>query len=324
MEVLLESARRLLGRPEVELQRLPGGGNNRVYRVRTSEGICILKHYYRHPSDPRDRLDAEFRFCAFAWEAGLRALPRPLGRDDGAGVGLYSELPGRRPEVSEVDAGAVAQALAFLTDLNRARHRPEAAALPPASEAAFSVPEHLRLVEGRVARLGSLEGADEGARAAQSFVARELRPAWEALRDRLARVPDGGPLRPAGRVLSPSDFGFHNALRREDGTLGFLDFEYAGWDDPAKLVGDFFTQVARPVGPEHYRGFAEGVAALGPEPEATLARIELLRPLVRLKWSCILLNAFLPLDGARRAFAQAPTAAEKAHQLAQARALLEP
>jgi hypothetical protein len=26
------------------------------------------------------------------------------------------------------------------------------------------------------------------------------------------------------RTLSPSDYGFHNALRRPDGTLVFLDF----------------------------------------------------------------------------------------------------
>src|ERR1700680_1391707 len=32
------------------------------------------------------------------------------------------------------------------------------------------------------------------------------------------------------RSLVPSDFGFHNSLRRPDGSLAFLDFEYFGWD----------------------------------------------------------------------------------------------
>ena len=40
------------------------------------------------------------------------------------------------------------------------------------------------------------------------------------------------------RSLVPSDFGFHNALRRPDGTLAFFDFEYFGWDDPVKLTAD--------------------------------------------------------------------------------------
>ena len=43
----------------------------------------------------------------------------------------------------------------------------------------------------------------------------------------------------AQRTLSPSDFGFHNALKRPDGRLAFLDLEYFGWDDPAKTIADF-------------------------------------------------------------------------------------
>ena len=39
-------------------------------------------------------------------------------------------------------------------------------------------------------------------------------------------------------ILSPSDFGFHNILVSNDETF-FIDFEYAGWDDPNKLVCDF-------------------------------------------------------------------------------------
>jgi hypothetical protein len=40
------------------------------------------------------------------------------------------------------------------------------------------------------------------------------------------------------QLLSPSDFGFHNAFQTRDG-LKFIDFEYFGWDDPVKLTCDF-------------------------------------------------------------------------------------
>ena len=39
--------------------------------------------------------------------------------------------------------------------------------------------------------------------------------------------------------ISPSDFGFHNALRTNTGPV-FFDFEFSGWDDPAKTIIDFF------------------------------------------------------------------------------------
>ena len=42
------------------------------------------------------------------------------------------------------------------------------------------------------------------------------------------------------KTVSPSDFGFHNCLRNLDGNLIFFDFEYFGWDDPVKLISDFY------------------------------------------------------------------------------------
>ena len=47
------------------------------------------------------------------------------------------------------------------------------------------------------------------------------------------------------RSLVPSDFGFHNSLRRKDGSLAFVDFEYFGWDDPVKLSADILLHPGR-------------------------------------------------------------------------------
>ena len=41
--------------------------------------------------------------------------------------------------------------------------------------------------------------------------------------------------------MSPSDFGFHNVIKKDD-FLYFIDFEYAGLDDPVKLICDFYCQ----------------------------------------------------------------------------------
>jgi thiamine kinase-like enzyme len=40
-------------------------------------------------------------------------------------------------------------------------------------------------------------------------------------------------------IVSPSDLGFHNILKYKK-KLYFYDFEYAGLDDPIKLICDFF------------------------------------------------------------------------------------
>jgi hypothetical protein len=121
------------------------------------------------------------------------------------------------------------------------------------------------------------------------------------------------------RILSPSDFGFHNALE-DGGTIRFFDFEYAGWDDPAKMVCDFFCQPRVPVPIAYWRDFTEGA---GLRADA-IRRAELLLPAYRLKWCCILLNDFLPEGRARREFAggAAPDEARLASQLAKSRRAL--
>ena len=102
----------------------------------------------------------------------------------------------------------------------------------------------------------------------------------------------------------------------------FLDFEYAGWDDPAKLTGDFFSQVAVPVPLAFKDEVFNAVAAMLPDREGALRRMHLLLPLYRIKWCCIILNHFLPVDSGRRDFAQGALLEQKVEQLDKVKSLL--
>jgi hypothetical protein len=126
---------------------------------------------------------------------------------------------------------------------------------------------------------------------------------------------------PAERCVSPSDFGFHNALSGADGSLRFIDFEYAGWDDPAKMVCDFFLQPALPVDTVHYDHFFAGTLGDWPGVERLAVRAKLMQPLFALKWCCIMLNPFLPDLAARARFADPGRASDlKTRRLAAATA----
>lgn len=317
---LLERA----GLPGARLHRLPGGANNRSFRVEAGSRRAFLKAYFQHPADPRDRLDAEYRFCRLLWECGVRCVPQPLACDPGEGLGLYEFVEGRHLAPGEVDADAVEQALAFYAAVNRHRGLPDAARLAFASEAPFSIAGHLQRVGRRIAALERIDPAGPVGADALRFAREELRLAWDAVAAaaRNAGVPMDEQLPLGDRCLSPSDFGFHNALLADDGRLRFIDFEYAGWDDPAKLICDFFCQPAVPVPMEHFARFAESVAAPLWHPERCLQRTRLLLPVYRLKWCCILLNDFLPVGDERRRFAGAADAGRRAAQLAKAREML--
>ena len=303
--------------PAVSFERLTEGGNNRVYRVETVSGPVLLKEYFRHAADLRDRLGAEQAFSQFAWRHGVSSLPRPLGCDRETGLGLYEFVVGRKLAPGEVTAAHVDAAAAFFAAVNRHRRDPAAADLPIASEACFSPAEHLACIDRRMARLATIEPGSDQHRRAAALVAHRLLPAWHRVRADVAAagMPLDEPLATDVRAISPSDFGFHNCLVTDAG-LTFIDFEYAGWDDPAKTVCDFFCQPAVPVPRDHVERFLNAATAVVGDPGLG-DRVALLLPVYELKWCCIMLNEFLPTDDRRRAFAGGADDAEsrRARQL---------
>ena len=304
------------------LTRLAGGRNNQVFRIDTAAGApLILKRYFSDPRDARDRLTAEWDFLERAWSDGVRAIPQPLAKDGSAQAALYGFAPGRKLEAAELTEAHIEAAADFILAINARRH----ANLAPASDACFSISDHLNLVERRLLRLAALDPRAPRVAEAEHFVFATLRPIWEAVRESAAREVHALGLDPYLELtesecwLSPSDFGFHNALADDGGRLVFLDFEYAGRDDPAKLVMDFLCQPQVPV-PSQYRG--RFLARLGLDDHAR-ARCHTLLDTCRVKWACILLNDFLPVGGARRAFAETnDRQARCATQLEKAKAML--
>jgi hypothetical protein len=297
------------GRPRA-LSRLAGGNNNQVYRVETKAGAPLaLKLYFSDPRDPRDRLAAEWDFLQQAWARGVPIVPEPLACDAAARAGLYGFVPGRKLRAAELTQAHIDAAADFVLAVNAAPRDP--LALAPASEACFSLAEHIATVERRVARLAGLDAGAPHATEAQRFVSEALLPAWSAVKARLisdaraAGLQIDRTLRPEACCLSPSDFGFHNALADQNDRLTFLDFEYAGRDDPAKLVSDFFCQPEIPVPLHYHSGFLRRLADGLELDDAARARCRILLDTYRVKWSCILLNDFMPVGAARRAFADA-------------------
>lgn len=308
------------------IEPLAAGGNNRVYAVVSENQRLAAKWYFHDASDPRDRLGAEYAFVQHAWKIGLRCVPRPLACDPAAHLALYEFVEGDKLTPDEIDAVRVQAAAGFFAALNSPESRAAARALPNASEACFSVGEHVRMVEGRIARLAAIPGKEAVDAEARAFVA-QLAERWARTRRMILRATRDAeaPLADGDRCLSPSDFGFHNALRRPDGRLCFIDFEYAGWDDPAKAVGDFFSHPGVPVRREYFDVFLEIACAALPDPARAAARARLLEPVFRVKWCCIILNEFLPGAARRRRFADPATdsSARRRAQLSKARALLD-
>lgn len=297
---------------------LPGGRNNKVWRVECGRQSYLLKHYFWSEQDPRDRLGQEWAFLHYLWKIGCRQAPEPIIKDPGTRCALIEFIDGVPLEIHDITEPDVHAATDFFIQLNSQRGL--AASLPPVSEACFSLDAHLSTMVARVERLQEINPESDIHAAVRDFVDQTIRPLWRTVEKRIRSGPGLSRLLTAEeRCLSPSDFGFHNALRQSDGCLRFLDFEYAGWDDPAKTIIDFCNQPDRLLPADLAGIFRERAITAFPNPESLVSRSLLLEPLYQLKWACICLNNFLP----GRTFTDPSPERSPEAQLARARTMAE-
>jgi hypothetical protein len=310
----------------VSCRLLRGGANNQAFRV---DGLAaeplLVKRYFLHSGDPRDRFAHERAFYTYSAQAGVEQMPRAIAWDQAQRLGVFTFENGEPPTTATLSL--VQAAMKFFRQLNGPLR--VGAALPNASEACFSIEEHVQAIAKRVASLGSIQCVDTVDHEAQSFVQEHLLSAWQAVRtdleERFAKTERAELLPQNERCVSPSDFGFHNTLVQGDRVI-FIDFEYAGWDDPAKLVGDFFCQPEVPVSEQHWPEMIKCTAtALAlRRPDRFQQRCLALLPAYQIKWACILLNEFTAAGRSRRAFSlgESAAAARRVRQLERARRLV--
>lgn len=323
--MILARAAALVGHPIVEMTRIRGGANSRVYRVSDGATRYALKLYPVDPTDKRDRLGAESMALRFLRGHGVRTVPDVIAVDTDRNMSLFEWIEG--VSVENPIAADITAALGLLETLHSLRGDKAAVEFPLASEACLSVLELTEQIDRRFSRLEKV-AKDEPALAV--FLHAGVGPAFDAARRRAqSSYADGHldfqlPLEGYHRSLSPSDFGFHNALRRPDGGLSFLDFEYFGWDDPVKPVADFMLHPGMTLTEAQRRDFATGALRIYGADDAYELRLRALLPLYALRWSLILLNEFIPERWARRVEAGAAANRETvlAAQLVKAQALL--
>lgn len=303
-ELLAAAAARMLGQDNALLLPLQGGGNARLFKVTTGAKHFVLKAYPAMNGDGRDRRFTEWQALQFMAAGGISNVPQPVATDKQSNASVLSWCEGA---AVAADDPAIDQAARFINQLNQHRTVPAAASLPLASEACLSASELARQLNQRLQRLQQDAIADDDL---QVFLSRHLAPAtttWPAAAKEAYAQRDWSfseALKPAAQCLSPSDFGFHNALQNTAGQLSFVDFEYFGWDDPVKLAADFSLHPGMNLHPDQGRRFSTALSAFfgakdGPDP-GFAERLEILLPLYRLRWCCIVLNEFLPARWQRR------------------------
>jgi hypothetical protein len=296
-------AANLAGAPVRRLTQLGGGRNSRVFRVETALSFFALK-LYPAADDGRDRLGVETAVLRWMEAQAITIVPRLIAADHRLGAALLSWVDGDLVYVP--GAADVSQACAFLRLLHERRDRSVVPRGQLAAEACLSGVEIERQLRARLAMLLALRDT-----ALTEFLDGEAAPALAAriARARAELASAGGcfdtQLPDPERSQVPADFGFHNALRRENGQLTFIDFEYFGWDDPAKLIGDLLLHPGTALD-DGLRVEIFDTACGIYASRNFAARLAALLPMLGLRWALILLNEFFPERWRRRVAAAGP------------------
>ncbi|MBL4827714.1 MAG: hypothetical protein JKY66_08395 [Spongiibacteraceae bacterium] len=284
------------------------GGNNQLYRVDT---VCstnerqtfAMKLYDQQGSDTRDRFANETQALRFLEDRGENAIAKFYHGNAQARAALFEWIDGE--SVNDISNDDVLALVAFITRINSHRHLHCAQHLAHASEACLSAAQLIQQVKERLTRLQEVCLS----RSLSDLLEQALFPALKSLSDAVQQryqalgFSINDELAPDKQILSPSDFGFHNCLRRANGQLVILDFEYFGWDDPVKLTADTLLHPGMALSGEQKELFRSSMINLfSPEDEFFETRLDCFQGLYALRWCAIILNPFLPERWSRMVF----------------------
>jgi len=284
-----------MGSTKDSLVRLKGGANNYVYRC-GDKHLNVIKGYSSTNRGSRDGMQAEVDFLHYAEIAAPGFTPKLIHVDAERRCIVVEHIEGYKIQDGKTAPNsAVKDAVNFFRQLNHEAHIPLCPIKMSAAEGFLDIYDHIENIKDRLRKI-----THENLKAIAKLQAVDI---ISHIKSRLAYIEEkveqqikcGKIYRcilPQECCISPSDFGFHNAIISSTG-IKFIDFEFAGWDDPAKAAVDFVLQPRVPVNSASFP-LLKGLTQSQLQRKCVLNRCKALKPILHLKWICIILAILQP------------------------------
>lgn len=208
------------------------------------------------------------------------------------GTLLLSRISGRGFREREINQRAVQQAADFLVSVNQVSDPEIARFTPMALGACCSISDHLNSGADLVAQTQQcLKHADVPTLA---FLNDELEPVWQKVlgavlgKFQTANIDVRESLPQERWILSPGNFGFHNALLTPEKDVCFVDFAQSGWEDPARLINQFFCLSSPPPKIDHWETVIRALQNLPFLDPEFAVRAKILLPIYQVIRACML------------------------------------
>lgn len=318
----------VLGSNDLTFEQVRGGGNAQVWRVDDKgKPVAALKSYPAGEDGESHRYKREVEALSFLKVCNEIQVPELIASNPGDQIALIRWVEGEPAPSNSLTLKDVKSLASFAIRLDQYGSRPDAESLQLAQESTLATVDIGEQIDRRIARLDEISDAEPLLAPFLKEVHQKRDEIWDRSLGRLKKIglPVDLELRPHMRTLSPSDFGFHNTVRRSDGSLIVLDFEYFGWDDPVRLALDFELHPGMNLSEEMTALWREEVGGYFSDQDPTWKyRVGAWIPLLGLRWTLILLNEFLPGRWKQRQEAGVTEAREEKlrTQLSKAKAML--
>ena len=284
---VIELASKMSEQEIVGVYKNVGQGNSQIFQITlANQKKAALKIY--PDMDSHNRLRSEYEGLRLLRKFRIAEVAEVLGCHEDVNAGLYEWVEG--DSITEVSLVDVYKLLSFIKDLHRIRSAPEWLSFPNASAAVFSGKQLEQQIQNRLKDLSKLASKSGPL---HQYLETELKPVVTKIIEWMQALWPSAhsydqKLLTKERALSPSDFGFHNAKISEGGSIKFLDFEYFGWDDPAKLVGDVLLHPAMNLNSQMRQAWLDGTTEIFGI--SMRNRLEVMWPGLALCWCLIMLN----------------------------------
>jgi hypothetical protein len=284
--------------PDLEaetIRTIRGNGNSRVYQVTSKHKSFALKIYPNLQIDSRPRLENEFLVCRSLHDFGF-PVPRAVGMDQALNWGVYEWLDG--VDITAERLTLMPQISDFLRNLKKFSEQTEKSNYAPASEACLTGKELTRQIDRRLDLLLAVDHSDLA-----GFLRSDLIPIYRDAHSKAKELMGADfdrELESNCRVLSPSDFGYHNMKLISGDRVTFYDFEYFGWDDPVKLVSDCLWHPGMNLDENETRLWSRSLKEIYGSGPGFDKRFSAYFSLFGIRWALIILNEFLKIRMAHR------------------------
>ena len=276
-----------------EIKQISGQGNSRLYKMKTrGNNVYAIKYYPDPLVDSRPRLSTEFYTLKFLHKKNITNVPKAIKKNEDLNIGIYQWIDGyaiKKPNIEDLD-----QAINFIEKLKFLSRKKKLKDIRLASEACLSAAELIKQIDERYARLLKITVNYSDLK---RFLINVFQPLWKKVKE------DSFYLWPISSrdkslsidklTLSPSDFGFHNCLKK-NGKITFIDFEYFGWDDPVKLTADFIWHPSMVLKLHLIKKWNNSMKKIFSKDRDFQDRLNASMPLYGMRWAMIVLNDFFP------------------------------